>query len=50
MIRELPESLPSASVINNIRESINATPEDSGPLFLEAYKIFIDKYCTGKDT
>ena len=38
-------------MINNIRELNNATPEDSSSsLFLEAYKMFIDKYCAGKDT
>ena len=41
--------LQSAYVINNIGKLINVTPEDSSPLFLEAYKMFIDKYCAGKD-
>ena len=37
-------------MINNIRELNNATPEDSSSsLFLEAYKMFIDKYCAGND-
>ena len=50
VMRELSHLRQSASVINNIRELINTTPEDSSRLVLAAYKMFIDKYCAGKDT
>jgi len=50
VMRQFALLLQDEGLINNIRELNNASPESSNRYFLEAYKIFINKYCAGKDT
>ena len=49
VMKVFSQLLQSAALISDLRALNNASPEESNRLFLEAYKLFINKYCAGKD-
>jgi len=50
VMRQFASLLQDKGIINNIRELNSASAESSNHYFMEAYKMFIDKYCDGKDS
>jgi len=50
VMRELADLIQKGGFIQCVRELYNASPEESNRLFVESYKLFVEKYCGGNDT